>query len=144
MVHPLNSRPSAFWTLNDSKNRRRPYRHHKAEAKRSMVAAFVALFLIVFGTLVGSRYQTAQNHSAMPGIVTGTLRVPMTVQRGDSFWSLAKRYGDPNAYILDRVDVLAQANKMSATASLMPGQRIVIPVSNPIEVARLQRNLAKN
>ncbi len=84
----------------------------------------------------------AQTHHA--GLLVGTLRVPMTVQRGDSLWSLAKRYGDPNAYILERVDILAQANKMSSRSALMPGQRIIIPVSNPVEVARLQRNLAKN
>ncbi|MES2464091.1 MAG: LysM domain-containing protein [Armatimonadota bacterium] len=68
----------------------------------------------------------------------------MTVQRGDTLWSLAKRYGHPDSYILDRVDTLAQANKIPATASLMPGQRIVVPVSNPAEVSRLQRNFAKN
>ena len=68
----------------------------------------------------------------------------MTVQSGDSLWNLAKRYGDPNVYILDRVDVLARANHMPATTSLLPGQRIVIPVSNPVEVAKLQQNLAKN
>jgi LysM repeat protein len=84
----------------------------------------------------------AQNH--VPGIISGTLRVPMTVQPGDSLWSLAQRYGNPETYILDRVDVLAQANKMPATTSLMPGQRIVVPVSNPAEISRLQRNLAKN
>ncbi len=87
-------------------------------------------------------FQKAQTHHA--GLMVGTLRVPMTVQRGDSLWSLAKRYGDPNSYILDRVDVLARANKMSSGSTLMPGQRIIIPVSNPIEVSRLQRNLAKN
>jgi LysM repeat protein len=97
---------------------------------------------MAFGAVLGSRYQMAQNH--VPGIISGTLRVPMTVQPGDSLWSLAQRYGNPETYILDRVDVLAQANKMLATSSLMPGQRIVVPVSNPAEISRLQRNLAKN
>lgn len=142
MVHPLDLRPSAFWQVSTFASKRQSNkRRNKVSIRRATMAA-LALCVILFGTIVGSRYQSAQSHAA--SLAVGTLRVPMTVQRGDSLWSLAKRYGDPNAYILDRVDILAQANRMSAASSLMPGQRIVIPVSNPVEVSRLQQNLAKN
>ena len=142
MVHPLDRRHSAFWKPNVSTSERQSSRRRKSATARRVAAVSSALFLIAFGAIAGSRYEVAQNHSA--GLISSTLRVPMIVQPGDSFWSLAKRYGDPNAYILDRVDVLAQANKMSAASPLMPGQRIVIPVSNPIEISRLQQNVAKN
>jgi len=66
----------------------------------------------------------------------------MTVHPGDSLWSLAKRYGDPDAYMLDRVDAIARANGIGQTAPLFPGQRLVVPVSNPVELNRLQHNLA--
>lgn len=142
MVHPLDSRPSAFWKVSASPNRRRTSRRKNSTSIRSAAMVAVAVCLVLFGAIIGSRYQMSQNRTSV--LTVGTLRVPMTVQRGDSLWSLAKRYGDPNAYILDRVDILAQTNKMSSASTLMPGQRIIIPVSNPVEVSRLQRNLAKN
>lgn len=142
MVIPLNARPSAFWTANASVSKRHLNKRNKEVIfVRRCVMALVAFLLMALGTVGGSRYQAARGHIR---VLVGTLRVPMTVQAGDSLWNLAKRYGDPNVYILDRVDVLARANRMPATASLMPGQRIVILVSNPVEVARLQQNLAKN
>ena len=141
MVIPLNARPSAFWTANASVSKRHLNKRKKVVLFRRSVMALVAFLLMALGAVGGSRYQAAKGHSP---ILVGTLRVPMTVQAGDSLWNLAKRYGDPNVYILDRVDVLAKANRMAATTSLLPGQRIVIPVSNPIEVAKLQQNLAKN
>jgi hypothetical protein len=144
MVHPLDSRPSAFWKLNALTNKRRLSKSENRTLTRSVAAAVIAFFLMAFGAMMGSRYQMAQHSNAVPGVITGTVRIPMTVQPGDSLWSLAQRYGDPKAYILDRVDVLARANQMQSTSSLMPGQRIVIPVSNPGEISRLQRNLAKN
>jgi hypothetical protein len=142
MVHPLDSRPSAFWQVNAPAGVRRSSKRENILPSRSAAAAFLAFCLVAFGAMLGSRFQAGRNH--VPGIILGTtLRVPMTVQRGDSLWSLAKRYGDPDSYILDRVDKLAQANQIPATASLMPGQRIIIPVSNPIEVSRLQKRFAK-
>jgi nucleoid-associated protein YgaU len=60
------------------------------------------------------------------------------VRAGDTLWSLAKRFGDPGAYILDRVDTLAAANGLASDARLMPGQRIIIPVTGADDFIRVQ------
>ena len=60
----------------------------------------------------------------------------MTVQQGDTLWSLAQRHGNPNAYILDRVDGLARANSLSPNAHLVPGQKLRVPVANPTRWAK--------
>lgn len=66
----------------------------------------------------------------------------VTVRPGDTLWSLARRYGDPNLYILERVNAMADANGLSSHGPLVPGQRVVVSVENPVEVARLQRAVA--
>lgn len=54
----------------------------------------------------------------------------ITVQPGDTLWSLAKKYGDPNQYILVRMDLLAQANSLRRGDVLRAGQTLTIPVTN--------------
>ncbi len=61
----------------------------------------------------------------------------MTVQPGDTLWSLAQRHGSPRAYILDRVDALAQANNLPSNVRLVPGQKLMVPVANSTQVAKL-------
>lgn len=63
--------------------------------------------------------------------------VAVRVAKGDTLWRYAARYGDPNSYILDRVQTIARANHLSATAALAPGQTLHITVQNPVEVAKL-------
>lgn len=54
----------------------------------------------------------------------------ITVQPGDTLWSLAEEYGDPDEYILERVDVLARANGLRRGQVLREGQTLVVPVGN--------------
>ena len=54
----------------------------------------------------------------------------ITVQPGDTLWSLAKQYGDPDQYILERVHALAKANNLQRGDALHVGQTLVIPVTN--------------
>ena len=54
----------------------------------------------------------------------------ITVQPGDTLWGLAKQYGDPNQYILERVYALAKANNLQRGDALHVGQTLVIPVTN--------------
>jgi nucleoid-associated protein YgaU len=65
--------------------------------------------------------------------------LPVTVRAGDSLWSLARRYGDPSVYILDRVDTLARTNKLTGSVRLTPGQRLLVPVGNPAVAATLRQ-----
>jgi hypothetical protein len=65
--------------------------------------------------------------------IAGPVRPVMasiTVQPGDTLWSLAKQYGDPNQYILERVHTLAKANSLQRGDALHVGQTLVIPVTN--------------
>lgn len=54
----------------------------------------------------------------------------ITVQSGDTLWNLAKQYGDPDQYILARVDALAKANGLKRGDVLRVGQTLTIPVTN--------------
>ncbi len=55
-----------------------------------------------------------------------TIRV--VVNEGDTLWGLAQRHGNPDRYILARVEEIRTANHLSPRASLQPGQSLVIPV----------------
>ncbi|MBC7809211.1 MAG: LysM peptidoglycan-binding domain-containing protein [Akkermansiaceae bacterium] len=101
-------------------------------------AAVVAMFAIGMTAWTGIRSVTKQSDNVVMNPV-----VPMSVGQGETLWTLARRYGNPSASQLDRVDTLAQANGLSASAMLHPGQRLVIPVENPREAALLQTTLAK-
>ena len=103
------------------------------------VGVATVLFALLAATGACSRHPAVKTVVASPN---GGFRVPMTVHPGDSLWSLARRYGDPDVYMLDRVDAIAKANGIGATAPLFPGQRLVVPVSNPVELEHLQHNLA--
>ncbi|GEM_PF-5082746 len=58
------------------------------------------------------------------------MKVEITVGRGDTLWSIAQEYGDPDQYILERVDALAKANNLKRGAVLREGQTLVIPVTS--------------
>ena len=96
-------------------------------------AILAAAVLVGAATVAGQRlWRAVLGPAPSPAVL-----VPLTVRSGDSLWSLARRYGDPNVSILDRVDTLARANGLSSTSSLTPGQRLVVPVMNPAaEVSR--------
>ncbi|MBC8103521.1 MAG: LysM peptidoglycan-binding domain-containing protein [Cytophagales bacterium] len=142
MVQPPDSGHCAFWKTSRIAHKEKARRRKDTSLVRFAPLLLAGTVLFAAGVRVGGRSEPSQNRLA--GYARPqSLQIPMTVQRGDSFWSLAKRYGDPHTYILDRVDTLARANHLSATSTLMPGQRIVVPVTNPIEAARLQQTLAK-
>ncbi len=66
--------------------------------------------------------------------------ISKTVNAGDTLTGLARRYGDPNAYILAREEQIARANHLSGTAPLVPGQHLLIPVTNPTVIAQIEQN----
>ena len=51
----------------------------------------------------------------------------VSVRSGDTLWSLAAQYGDPNKYILQRVDELKQANGLKTGQPLYEGQVLMVP-----------------
>ena len=51
----------------------------------------------------------------------------VSVRSGDTLWSLAAEYGDPNKYILERVTDLRAANGIKSGQPLYEGQMLMVP-----------------
>jgi len=103
------------------------------------------LFLVaVIVALVGVGIVIGRSSVGQPGTQTtiSPLTVRVTVAPGDSLWSLARRYGNPDTYIEDNVDAMAKTNGMAAKSRLVVGQRLLVTVSNPVELASLQTHVA--
>lgn len=115
--------------------RRKPARRWEGLACTLAVAAVLCFFLTTF---VYSAWQSGSAGSAA-AFVPAPPVISIRVGHGDTLWRYAARYGDPNSYILDRVESLARDNRISPTTPLSPGQTIRIAVRNPTEIARLQR-----
>ena len=106
------------------------------------VAGVVAFKVVRFAVLGITALSAPGADQSERRAARGVVALPMTVQSGDTLWKLAGRYGSPDEYILKRVDKLARANRISSSARLTPGQRIIVPVENPVEVARIGRLVA--
>lgn len=89
-----------------------------------VIAAF-AFLLVSFANFL---WTSAADHSAR-GTVSPV--IAKRVAPGDTLWHYASQYGDPNTYILDRVETIAQENHLRPNSTLVPGQVIHIPVRNP-------------
>jgi len=61
---------------------------------------------------------------------TPPVMAEITVGSGDTLWGMAQKYGDPDVYILKRVDALVKANALERGSVLREGQRLIIPVTN--------------
>jgi hypothetical protein len=109
---------------------------------RNVLAAIVAMALLTMLAMGVTILRKAANNRSGASPATAPLTIRVTVNPGESLWSLSQRYGNPNIGIQDRVDALAQANGLGAGTSLVAGQRLLVPVSNPMELARLQTHLA--
>ena len=101
------------------------------------VAAAAAVLLFFLVSFAFSVFRSAASSYQSP--LTAPLVVPVKVHAGDTLWTYAKEYGAPDIYILDRVETIARANHLSSDASLLPGQRLLVPVTNPVKIAQLQR-----
>jgi nucleoid-associated protein YgaU len=53
----------------------------------------------------------------------------VTVRPGDSLWTIARQHGDPQTYILQRMEDIARVNGLEDAATLHPGERLLIPVT---------------
>ena len=101
--------------------RRQPVRVTLSMVEGAVLCLVVALFLVYAGTAIGE-HVTRPTH---PPVIS------VTIQPGDTLWTLAAKYGAPNDYILRRVDRLAAYNHLPAGKHLQPGQVIEVPVENP-------------
>jgi LysM repeat protein len=104
------------------------------------VAASAIAFALLAGTFSGIKM--AQGVFAARVSPAVGVTVPMRVRPGTSLWSLARRYGNPQKNIVDRVEDMASLNNMTTSDTLMPGQRLLVKVENPVEIAQLKQNVA--
>ena len=100
--------------------------------------AVISVLLFFAASLLGFLWHTvASSYASSFGSPVPT--VVRRVAPGDTLWRYAATYGDPNSYILDRVETIARDNHLSSSAPLVPGQVLHIAVHNPTLVAQLQR-----
>lgn len=93
----------------------------------ALLFALLALLLVYLGASLGQ----CLLRRADPPVIN------VRVKEGDTLWSLAERYGEPNEYILRRVDGLATRNGLTPGAHLLVGAVLEIPVENPAERQRI-------
>ena len=101
-----------------------------------------AFAVIALTALLIAGYTIARQRASTGTPAKAPLTVRVTVAPGDSLWSLARRYGDPDDYIEDNVDAMARANGMRSKSNLVVGQRLLVSVANPTELASLQKHIA--
>ena len=110
---------------------------------RASVASFVA-GVVVATTATGATVALVNRANTASVSTPITIVTRITVKPGDTLWSLSQKYGSSDEHILNRVQALAKANGLKRTSTLIPGQRVLVPVSNPVEVARLQSRMARH
>ena len=111
---------------------RRCLRRFRREATldrlNALIAMLAAALLLAYGvTAVGARIRANQ---ASPVIA-------VQVKAGDTLWALAQRYGNPDEYILKRVQQLAERNGIRNGVRLHAGMTLQVPVENPAECTSL-------
>lgn len=104
-----------------------------------LAAAAAAVLLFFFFSFALSLIHTVQQSYAAPAMPSVVL-ISHTVKHGDTLSGFARRYGDPNTYILAREEAIARANHLSGTTPLVPGQHLRIPVTNPAVIAQIEQN----
>lgn len=115
--------------------RRKPQRRLEGFFCTLAVIAVVGFFLATFVSSAWQSGVAASSTAFAPSVPVISVRVG----HGDTLWRYAARYGDPNRYILDRVESLSRDNHISSAKPLVSGQTLRIAVHNPVEIAKLQR-----
>ena len=119
-------------------SRRRQLRRNPLNRLENVLAltasAAVLLYVVIgFGVSAFHFVQTSYLPVTSPSMVM----ISKTVKHGDTLSRFASRYGDPSIYILDREEQITRANHLSGTAPLLPGQHLLIPVTNQTLVAQI-------
>ena len=91
----------------------------------SLTLVAVVLFFVISGaTSILNLGSSLASASQLGGAPTQTV----VVKPGDTLWQIALRYGDPNVYILDRVEAITRLNHMADDQALVSGQKIRVPI----------------
>jgi hypothetical protein len=107
-------------------------------------ATYERLTLIVLATLglLTLGYRAGRAVQTPPVVVSAAVPViAHTVKPGDTLWKIAKKYGNPETYILERVAALETLNPEVASAPLHIGSTVRVRVENPVLVAQMTKHL---
>lgn len=115
------------------KFRGRNIRRWDSVALSAAVVSVLAFFAVSF---VGFLWHTAAS-SYQSSFAPAAPIIQKRVAPGDTLWRYAAQYGDPNSYILERVETIARDNNLSSSAPLVPGQVLRIAVQNPVVIAQI-------
>ena len=126
-------------TLSSAPRRRVMSRTRIAARKRLENTVLCVAAIAVLGFLLISSLYSLWHASYIASANTFAPVITKRIVPGDTLWRFASRYGDPNAYILDRVETIARDNHLSSDAPLVPGQTLRIVVRNPVVVAEIAR-----
>jgi hypothetical protein len=108
-----------------------------ATYERLTLIVLATLGLLTLGYRAGRAVQT-------PPLVVVSSAAPViahTVKPGDTLWKIAKKYGNPETYILERVAALETLNPEVASAPLHVGSTVRVRVENPVLVAQMTKHL---
>jgi len=102
-----------------------------------VLVAIAILTFVIVGAIssIKANIETALNPTAGRQYIIG-----VKVKSGDTLWTLARRYGAPGHYILDRVDSIARDNGLDSSTALVPGETLQVHVENPAMIAKLERS----
>ncbi len=125
--------------LSQDPTQEQPLKHCKPFARFENVllasAASAAIGFFLATSASSFVHSVQQNYSSQT--LPQTVIISKVVKRGDTLTLLARRYGNPNTYILEREDQIARANHLTGTMPLFPGQHLQIPVTNPSVIAQI-------
>lgn len=65
----------------------------------------------------------------------------VTVRSGDTLWTIAQEWSDPDEDVRDVIDRIVTANKLSSSAAIGAGQQLVIPLRDHGHEAWTQASL---
>ncbi|MDI6711804.1 MAG: LysM peptidoglycan-binding domain-containing protein [Anaerosomatales bacterium] len=102
-----------------------PHRRHVAQ----VIGALLSVALFVFAAA-----NAAGRDAAQPRPSTC---VRVVVQKGDTLWSLAKRFDVPGSSLPQKVSAIRAANGL-VSAELKPGQELRVPVRSEHEAVALR------
>lgn len=138
VLHDYSPEPVAPSVTRVSRPATSPRRASRRWEGAVCALAVAAVLCFVLVTALGAVWHSVSAQYAS-SFAPAAPMVHVRVGAGDTLWQYAARYGDPNSYILDRVETIARDNHIASDLPLAPGQTLRIAVHNPVEVAKLQR-----
>jgi LysM repeat protein len=129
---PLPQHLSLIERQPETKRLLKPVVHYE----RLVLIVLATLGLLTLGYRAGRAVQTHSQIAVAPVVIH-------TVKAGDTLWSIAKRYGNPNTYILERIADVESLNPKTASAPLHVGDSVRVRVENPVLVAQMSPKIAR-